>query len=298
MGRVYKIRRDAMVERSGEWDKARLVATAAPHAGSWLHAAPSVAFDTQLTNAEVQYGVGRRLGVELCEECACPFCLGVMDRFGAHCESCMAGGDKTVNHNKTRDNLYQQGKRAHTIPQLEATGVLPLLGLNAGRDTRERPADVLLCRAQDIVTGAGGGGAGHVALDIGIVCLQAACHLGNAAREVLGAAEDARTKCARADIGRRCREAGVIFQPMIFESFGGVSVEAERVIKSLNQAVAANTDTSQEVVATRFWQRVGVDILRGNSRAFARRIVGKVFGETGGVDPYCGLGALEIAGGF
>jgi len=85
---------------------------------------------------------------------------------------------------------------------------------------------------------------------------------------------------------------------MIFESFGGVSVEAERVIKSLNQAVAANTDTSQEVVATRFWQRVGVDILRGNSRAFARRIVGKVFGDAGGVDPYCGLGALEIAGGF
>ena len=52
---------------------------------------------------------------------------------------------------------------------------------------------------------------------------------------------------------QRCREAGVIFQPMIFESFGGVSSEAERVLKSLNKAVAVNTDTSEQVVATQFW---------------------------------------------
>jgi hypothetical protein len=298
MGRIYKLRRDAMLAAAGVWDKARLEATAAPHAGSWLHAPPSMAFDTQLTNEEVQYGVGRRLGSQLCEECPCPFCLGVMDRFGAHCESCMSGGDKTVNHNRVRDDLYQHGKRAHTVPQLEATGVIPLLGLDASRDTRERPADVLLCRGQDVITGVGNGSS-RVALDIGIVCPQAAGHLGIAASEVLGAAEEyVRTKAARAEIGRRCREAGVIFQPVIFESLGGVSVEAERVIKSLNIAVASNTDTSTEVVATRFWQRVGVDMLRGNCRAFHRRLVGKVFGDAGAGDPFFGVSGLEVAGGF
>ena len=49
---------------------------------------------------------------------------------------------------------------------------------------------------------------------------------------------------------------------------GGVLAEAERVLKSSDKAVAANTDTSQEVVATRFWQRVGVDMLRDHCRAF------------------------------
>ena len=84
-----KTRRDAMVAAAGIWDKARLEATSAPHAGSAPEALPSVALDTQLTNAEVQYGVGRRLGVEICEQSPCPFCLGVMDKWGAHCESCI-----------------------------------------------------------------------------------------------------------------------------------------------------------------------------------------------------------------
>ena len=70
-----------------------------------------------------------------------------------------------------------------------------------------------------------------MALDIGIVCPQAASHLGVAAGERLGAAEGyVRTKCARADMERRRREAGIVFQPMIFESFGGASVEADRVL--------------------------------------------------------------------
>ena len=97
--------------------------------------------------------------------------------------------------------------------------------------------------------------------------------LNDAARESLGAAEEyAKTKCRRGDMERRCREIGVVFQPMIFESTGGVSAEAERVIKCLNKAVAANSDSTEVVVATRFWQRIGIDLLRGNCRSFHRRV--------------------------
>ena len=167
-----------------------------------------------------------------------------------------------------------------------------LLGVAGGSDSRHRPADVLLCRAQDVLTG-GGIQSGRVALDVGIVCPQAAGHLREAAAGALGAAEDyVRTKCGRGEVERRCREAGVIFQPMIFESFGGVACEAERVIKSLNRAVAVNEDSSYEVVATLFWQRVGIDILRGNCRAFRRRLAGMV-GAVGAA-----LGPLDVAGGF
>ena len=105
-----------------------------------------------------------------------------------------------------------------------------LLGLEDGADGQVRPADVLLCRGQDVRTGVGPHGAGRVALDVGIICPQAAGHLDNAAGAPLGAAEEyVKAKCGRGDTERRCREAGVVFQPMIFESTGGVSAEAERV---------------------------------------------------------------------
>jgi len=175
----------------------------------------------------------------------------------------MAGGDKTVNHHTIRDDIYLQARRARTMPRLEAVGVERLLGLAGNEIGLERPADVLLCRAQDINTGIGVG-AGRVALDVGIICPQAACHLNAAASEALGAAEGyVRAKCARGDVERRCRDAGITFQPLIFESLGGVSVEAHRVLKCLNTAVALNSDASEEVVATQFWQRISVDIFKG-----------------------------------
>ena len=146
-----------------------------------------------------------------------------------------------------------------------------------------------MCRAQDIQTSVGPAGAGRVALDVGIICPQAAGHLDNAAAEPLGAAEDyVKTKCGRGDTERRCREAGIVFQPMIFESTGGVSTEAERVLKCLNKAVAGNTYSSEVVVATRFWHRIGIDLLRGSTRAFHRRLVDK-----GGDD--CGVSGFFLA---
>eukprot|EP00973_Karenia_brevis_P062490 8688710-Karenia_brevis.AAC.1 len=61
---------------------------------------------------------------------------------------------------------------------------------------------------------------------------------------------------------------------MIFESLGGVSVEADRVIKCLNKAVASATDSPEGEVATLFWHRLGVDLQRIGHRAFARRTAG------------------------
>ena len=61
--------------------------------------------------------------------------------------------------------------------------------MEVGREAAARPADALLCRAQDVHVGQGGNGR-RVALDIGIGCPQAAGHLGVAAGEVLGAAEE------------------------------------------------------------------------------------------------------------
>ena len=197
MDLVNKQRREEYMENLGEFDKARWGACAAAKSGSWLEARPSIVFNTQLTNGEVQYGVGRRLGCQLCDGGPCPFCLGIVDKEGAHCECCMSGGDKTVNHNGVRDLIYFHAKRGRTAPQIEVTGVSTLLGLSTRPDSSSRPADVLLARAQDIPTGMGQG-AGRVALDIGIVCPQAASHLSDAAAEVLVGCQGRHLKCVRA----------------------------------------------------------------------------------------------------
>jgi hypothetical protein len=263
-----------MKDTAGQLEKARLEATSASKSGTWLDAPPSKPLDLKLTNPEFRSRVGRRLGQELCEEGACPFCFGVMDRWGIHAESCTAGGDKTVGHHILRNDLYAHAKKGNTFPVLEAAGILTTLGVDENRGgavgprarreggrNLERPADVLLCRGQDIRVGVAARGDGRVALDVGVVCPQAPSHLVSAVAEALGAAEEyVRTKCGRQNTEERCRNAGVVFQPMIFESLGGVSKEAELVIKSINKAVAENTDTSETEVATHFWQRLAIDI--------------------------------------
>ena len=156
--------------------------------------------------------MGRRLGVDINEECACQFCFQVMDKNGAHAEACTAGGDKTFSHNCTRDNLFNQAKVEAWGPVLEAMRVLEGRGRDASsRELRRRPADVLLCNAGQIRTGGGSvGELARVALDVGIVCPQAVVHRQNAAAESLGAAKQyAVDKCGRGETERKCREAGV-----------------------------------------------------------------------------------------
>ena len=106
---------------------------------------------------------------------------------------------------------------------MEAADVLNVLGSVVwegvgGGNTRsqERPADVLLCRAQDVRVGVAGGAA------VGRVgcwdCLSAGGSTFGYAKERLGAAEAyTRTKCDRAQMAERW----VVLQPMIFESLGG-----------------------------------------------------------------------------
>ena len=72
----------------------------------------------------------------------------------------------------------------------------------------------------------------------------------------------------------KCQAAGVVFQPMIFESLGGVSIEAKRVIKSINNAVAENFDSPLSEVAQHFWWGLAVDIQKAQHKALAKRTRG------------------------
>ena len=66
---------------------------------------------------------------------------GAVDRFGA------GGGDKTVNHNVIKDDIYIHAKRAHMAARLESCGVSRLFGLRDQSDGQRRRSDALLCSA-------------------------------------------------------------------------------------------------------------------------------------------------------
>ena len=65
-----------------------------------------------------------------------------------------------------------------------------------------------------------------------------------------------------------------------------------------NKAVAVNTDISEEVVATQFWHRVGVDLVRANCRAFQRRLVSRGGDVLGAVAPLGGAAGLQVVEGL
>ena len=65
-----------------------------------------------------------------------------------------------------------------------------------------------------------------------------------------------------------------------------------------NKAVAVNTDISEEVVATQFWHRVGVDLVRANCRAFHRRLVSRGGDVVDAVGPLGGGGGLQVVEGL
>ena len=101
-----------------------------------------------------------------------------------------------------------------------------------------------------------------------------------------------------ANIGVNLHYIPVHLQPYYQQNLGftvGDFPEAERVIKCLNEAVAGNNGASEVVVATRFWQRIGVDLLRGGCRAFQKRLVDKSAGGRSGVRYFQGTAGLAVA---
>ena len=108
---------------------------------------------------------------------------------------------------------------------------------------------------------------------MGIICPQAPGHIGDARAEVAGAAEQyARTKSGRQATEAKCRERGIVFQPLIFESTGGVTREVEETIKVICKAVANNTGCSYASVAQHLWRRLSIDTQKAGHRALMRRM--------------------------
>ena len=68
---------------SSEMDKARLLASKAPHSSDWLFALPITACGLRLSDEAIRVAVGLRLGLNICEPHPCP-CETMVTSRGTH----------------------------------------------------------------------------------------------------------------------------------------------------------------------------------------------------------------------
>ena len=88
-------------------DKARLGCLTLDHAGDWLNALPSFAFNLHMPGAEFRAALRYRLGVPLFGDSGdCPACGAASDAFGDHAIACGYQGERNSRHNILRDEIY------------------------------------------------------------------------------------------------------------------------------------------------------------------------------------------------
>jgi len=95
----------------------------------------------------------------------------------------------------------------------------------------------------------------------------------------------------------RCNDVGIDYRPLVFEVFGGLAEEGQKVVDSLNRLVAENTHTPLTEVAQRFWTRMSIDLQRANHRAWDRRVRATGFSGRGITGRAMALSLLQGAPG-
>ncbi len=101
---------------------------------------------------------------------ACPYCGSLLDSLARHAQSCMSGGDHTIQHNCIREVFYNVCERGGLRPESE----VPRLQKDVSApDGSRRPADVLVLRslamARQLPNGSATVRAERVALDFAVV---------------------------------------------------------------------------------------------------------------------------------
>ncbi len=269
-------KRDSVAkEMAAPDDRARLHAYSASTSCKWFTAIPSQAIDTELTNAAFRDHVAMQLGVDVCDTIVpCGFCGMLCDTKGRHACSCMAGGDHDLLHNEIRDEVHQWCRRAALRPKLEQSGLLRNISLP---DARRRPADVLVCQTTSFLQGLPGGAppddVTKVALDFAVVnALGQSHHAETFSAPLRAAIAYSERKCTHERTKTRCAEAGIAFEPVVFEIQGGVEPRAAAIIHRIAEMVAAAENLDPAVCKRNMLQSLALIITRWSSKMVRRRV--------------------------
>ena len=236
-------------------DIARLASVSLPHSGDWLNVMPSPALGLHLTSAEFAISVRYRLGAAVYTTAGeCPACHQHSDKDGDHAISCGSKGERIARHNHLRDHLYHTAVCSALSPTREDRAIIP------GSDSR--PADVLIPNWS---------GGKDTALDVTVVNpLQTA--LVNRAATTPGHALTVRFNEKMTKHGEGCRQAGMVFIPMVVETLGGWHESAILQIKKLGAALARHTGEEESEKIRHLYQRLAILLVKGNAALFLNRL--------------------------
>ncbi len=252
-------------------------------AGAWLSALPSDD-DLEMHHGLFQVALKRRLRMRIfAEDCFCASCGSTMDRFGDHALVCSCKGDRTVRHNKLRNEVHKEAMRAGMMPEKEKPGLLPRRPESDGISTavdheRRRPADVWLPR---------GTPNGGQALDFACTSgLRADIMETTEMQAPAVFAEYETHKRNYKETDRVCQSQGFTFTPVIFEAQSGAwSPSARKIFSDMAQKIASTSSSyaTPDSESLRFAQRLAITLQRENARAIVRRFAGPAPAEYGNV---------------
>ena len=222
-------------------DKARLLATQAPHSGDWLFATPVTAIGLKMSNETIRVAVGTRLGTRLCEPHTCP-CGSLVDARGLHGLSCRRSAGRHARHSQLNDIIWRSLRRANIPASKEP------LGLN--RSDGKRPDGVTLIPWSH---------GKCLTWDVTVPDTMATSHI-QATSTAPGAAAD------KAATNKRTKYAALqqthLFVPVSLETLGPWNCEGLNFIKTLGQKL---TEVTGDTMETSFlFQRLSVAVQRGN----------------------------------
>jgi len=229
---------------TGQYDQARLRATAAPHSSDWLSALPISACGLRLDDDAIRVAVGLRLGVAVCEPHLCP-CGHQVDARGSHCLACKRGIGRMQRHQLINDIVHRAFIRANIPASKEPAGL--------SRTDEKRPDGVTLIPWK----------AGRSLMwDVTVIDTVAASYVARSADNAGGAAEIAAER-------KRDKYAALTrtydFCPIALETLGLINEEGLRLLSVLGRRMSVVTGDLRE--HSFLLQRLSIAIQRGNSVA-------------------------------
>ena len=244
---------------------ARVICYSQDWADGWLRTVPSIAFDTILANPCFVNILKLRLGCFLFDDgSVCGRCHHPMDRYGYHCMSCMAGGDKVIEHNQLRNIIHNESRKAGCNPKAEVIGLL-------SDDLARRPADCLIIDVPELKQ-SGRQRYSRIALDFAVVSPFRVAILPQSSSKPLAAAAAYNDKKRQdKDTQQQCNNHNIGFEPIIFESTGGIDKESAAVLESICNAVAERTNKKKYRILNLLKIRISILMQRSRHIAITRR---------------------------
>ena len=229
-------------------DKARIL-SCADGGSPWIGAVAYGA--TKMENTSIRLGIGLLLGVNVYTKktsCLKP-CKVVLDKGGVHALTCNTGGERTGKHNTLRDEFCKILTESGISAQTEPKGIL------LGEEGNQRPADVYAPLFED--------GRAY-AFDLGVTHPQGQQVLLSASTIPLHAADTYALK-KRTKYEEQCRDRGIIFEPLIVETFGAWTISANKIFKRVGGFMATKLNIPKSVAIHRIKQRLAVKLQSGNA---------------------------------